>query len=430
MVFLLVNSLIFFIYLTYTCHYFRPLSQMIYLLPNGIRLIYFEAKSEVSHLGVMVKTGSRDELANENGLAHFIEHCIFKGTTNRKAVHILSRMDSIGGELNAYTTKEETVLYSSFLNEYLPRAVELLSDILLNSIFPFKEIEKEKAVIRDEINMYKDNPSEDIFDCFDELVFPDHPLGRNILGTVKSLKKFKAHHITEFIQRNFSNENLVVSYVGNLPFNKVVKLVERNFEPANFLGNVNNRIIPTSSEPKQLLKKKRLNQSHCVIGKSSFHLHHPLRLAFTVVNNILGGQAMNSRLNLNIREKYGYCYAIDSSFHAYSDSGIFNLYFATDAKYFPKTRDLVLKEFKKMIEKPLTDKQVIQAKTQLKGHLALSQQNLQNRMLANAKSVLLFNEPNPLAKTLKDINNLSTRQLNEASEQVFGDSNFMELIFE
>jgi predicted Zn-dependent peptidase len=403
---------------------------MIHVFPNGIRLMYFPAVSEVSHLGVMVKTGSRDELAEESGLAHFIEHCIFKGTAHRKTVHILSRMDSVGGELNAYTTKEETVIYTSFLNEFFPRAVDLLADILLNSTFPEKEVEKEKAVIRDEINMYKDNPSEDIFDCFDELVFPNHPLGRNILGTVKSLKAFKRAHIIGFIQRNYSNQDMVISYVGALPFEKVVKLVEKYFESAHFTGNVRDRKAPVASVPEQKMVKKRLNQYHCVIGKSSFHLHHPLRLAFTLVNNVLGGQGMNSRLNLNIREKYGFCYAIDSSFHAYSDSGIFNLYFATDAKHFPKTHELVLKELKKFVDKPLTESQVNQAKVQLKGQLALSQQNLQNRMLANAKSVLLFNEPNPLAKTLREINNLTASQLNEASQLVFGDSTYMELVFE
>ncbi|MBX7182174.1 MAG: insulinase family protein [Bacteroidia bacterium] len=403
---------------------------MIHEFNNGIRLIYFQAATEVSHLGVMVKTGSRDELENENGLAHFIEHCIFKGTSKRKTVHILSRMDSVGGELNAYTTKEETTIYTSFLNEFFPRAVDLLSDILLNSTFPEKEIEKEKAVIRDEINMYKDNPSEDIFDCFDEHIFPDHPLGRNILGTVSSLKSFKQSHLRDFIRRNFSNSELVVSYVGNLPFNKVVKQVEQAFESADFSGNVAGRVAPKAGNLEKKVVKKKLNQVHQVIGKASYDLFHPNRLAFTLVNNILGGQGMNSRLNLNIREKYGFCYAIDSSFHAYSDSGIFNLYFATDAKYYPKTRELVLRELRKFVEKPLTDNQVNQAKIQLKGQLALSQQNLQNRMLANAKSVILFNEPNPLAKTWREVTALTASQLNDASEQMFGDSEYMELVFE
>jgi predicted Zn-dependent peptidase len=402
---------------------------MLHTFSNQLRLVYFEAQTEVSHLGVMVKAGSRDELHFENGLAHFIEHGFFKGTITRRPVNILSRMDSVGGELNAYTTKEDTVIYTSFLNEFFSRGLELLADILLNSQFPIKEINKEKDVIVDEINMYRDSPSEDIMDRFDALLYPNHPLGTNILGTEELVRSFTPKHIQDFLTRNYSNENIVVSYTGPLPYKKVKSLMEKFFSLANFSGGVRHRERPIGQTTQKETVERRLNQVHCVIGKTALSINDRLRLPFTLINNILGGPGMNSRLNLNVREKYGFCYSIDSGFHAYSDTGAFNIYFGTDEKNFDKTFALVQKELARFIKSPLTEKQTHLAKIQLKGQIALSQQNLQNRMLANAKSVMLFNEPNPLQKSLREIDAIKADQLNEAAYTVFGISDFHQLIY-
>ncbi len=402
---------------------------MLFTFSNQIRLIYHPAPGEVSHLGIMIKAGSRDELLPENGLAHFIEHGIFKGTKKRKPVYILSRMDSVGGELNAYTTKEETVLYSSFLSEFFPRAADLLADLLLNSQFPEKEMAKEKDVITDEINMYRDSPSEDIMDGFDDLIFPNHSLGRNILGTEESVRSFTHKNILEFIDRTYSNANIVISYVGSLKPEKVKATLEKLFASATFGGGNESRKKPDLVPSLNEIRDKKLNQVHCAFGKTAFDINHPLRLAFTLVNNILGGPGMNSRLNLNIREKYGFCYTIDSGFHAYTDSGVFNIYFGTDAKNYERTLSLALKELDNFVKNPLTAKQTEQAKVQLKGQLALSQQNVQNRMLANAKSVMLFNEPNPLEKSLRDISVLNADRLNEAAQTVFGTGDYTRLVY-
>lgn len=402
----------------------------VFTLPNGLRCVHCPDKSEVSHVGIIIKTGSRDEYPNENGLAHFIEHAFFKGTTKHSSAWVLNRLDSIGGELNAYTTKEETVIYASFLTKYIERAVELITDILLNGSFPEKELVKEKAVIADEIKMYRDNPQEDIADNFDSLLFPEHPLGSPILGTEESLQKFDASMIRAFISRNYSTREMVLSYVGAVSCKRFSMLVEKYFEKATFNGNgIQHRSNPVQQALMFKQENRNLNQTHCIIGKRSYSMGHPRRVAFTLLNNILGGPAMNSRLNLNIREKYGYCYAIDSSYHAFTDTGLFSVYFGTDTANYKRTKDLVLKEFERFTSNPLTQKQLNSAKTQWIGQLALSRQNGQNKMLANAKSLLLFNEPDPLAKTLKHIERLTLDDINQTATEFFNTSDFTELVY-
>ena len=329
-----------------------------YRLSNGIRLIHKKTERSIAHCGLILKSGARDELENEQGLAHFIEHVIFKGTKKRKAYHILSRMEDVGGEINAFTSKEETCIYSTFLPKYYNRALELLSDITFHSNFPKKELEKEKSVILDEINYYKDTPSELIFDEFEEQIFKNHPLGNNILGTPKHIDSFDKKMIESFIERNFLPHEIVISSVGNISINKLVKMVEKYFGgiPKN---NSQKTSIPFKNyQKKQLTVERNGYQSHCLIGRDAYDINHPKKTTLILLNNILGGPGMNSRLNLAIREKYGFAYSIESNYTAYSDTGIFSIYLASDKKDLNKSIRLTKKEMAKLSHTPLGHKQL------------------------------------------------------------------------
>ena len=276
----------------------------IFELPNGLRVIYKQVVGEAAHCGIILNAGTREEKQTEQGLAHYIEHTLFKGTSKRRFYHILSRIDSVGGELNAYTAKEETCIYASFQKQYLERAVELIADITFNSTFPVKEIEKEKDIIIDEIHSYKDTPAEQIYDDFETHLFNRHPLGNNILGTVESVKSFKQKHIIDFIKRHYLIKNMVFSIVGNYKKEHVKKVMEKHFAHYSTKGNPSIRKAPTLNKTFQVVNKINANQSHCIIGSIAPSSASKKRTAMVLLNNLLGGTGMNSRLNLNIREKY------------------------------------------------------------------------------------------------------------------------------
>ena len=338
-----------------------------YTLKNGIRLIHFETNSPVGHLGVLINTGSRDENDTEHGLAHFIEHSVFKGTNKRKAYHVLSRIEDVGGELNAFTTKEETSLYCTFLKPDYGRAAELLSDIIFNSIYPEKEINREKEVIIEEINSYKDSPSELIFDDFEVLIFDGHPIARNILGTPEHLASFNRKSIFTFIENNYHTDQMVISSVGAISLKDLVKIIEKNF------GAVESKIRQRKRErfdnymPGMRSLSKETYQNHCILGNVAYDSSHELRVAMVLLNNLIGGQSMNSRLNLALRERRGMAYNIESGYTAYSDTGLFNVYFGTDSYNFEKAYQLILKEFKLLRDKRLGDIQLSKAKKQMCG---------------------------------------------------------------
>ncbi|NQX92753.1 MAG: insulinase family protein, partial [Flavobacteriales bacterium] len=314
-----------------------------FTLDNGIRVIHKQISRDVSHCGLIVNAGSRDELEHQQGLAHFIEHCVFKGTKKRKPFHILSRLDSVGAEINAYTTKEETCIYGSFLEQHLERAMELMSDITFNSTFPEKELLKEKEVILDEILSYQDSPGEQIFDDFEDFVYSGHPIGRNILGTEESLKELNREEILEFIGRRYRNDQLVFTSVGNTDPRKVRRLCEKHLGDRVGVKSEDQRLPFAGYSPKHLEVEKDTHQVHYILGAASYAHNDEKRTTMVLLNNILGGPGLNSRLNLHIREKYGFAYNIESMYHSYSDTGLFQLYLATDPKYIKKTLKLVRK---------------------------------------------------------------------------------------
>lgn len=398
-------------------------------LKNGIRVIHYQTDSPVSHLGVLINTGSRDEQEDEHGLAHFIEHSVFKGTKKRRAFHVISRIEDVGGELNAYTTKEETALYSTFLNQDFERAAELLSDILFNSVYPQKELNREKEVIAEEINSYKDSPSELIFDEFEELVFDGHPIARNILGTTENINRFNRDSILRFIERNYHTDQMVISSVGNLSYEKLVRYSEKYF------GNVPARLRTKRRRPFDnyipgfRTVAKDTFQTHCVMGNVAFEITHPLRNAMVLLNNIIGGPAMNSRLNMALRERKGMAYNIESGYTAYSDTGLFTIYFGTDKENFEKAVSLVKKELRALRDTKLGDVQLSKAKKQLMGQIAISTENHDDLMLAIGKSYMLFNRVDPLRVVFKKIEEISAEQLREVANIVLDEKQLSTLVY-
>ena len=358
-------------------------------LPNGIRLLHRRKKGEIAHLVLVVGTGSRDELESQNGMAHFVEHTIFKGTQSRKPYHILSCLDNVGGDLNAFTTKEETCLQASFLNAYYRRALDLLSDIAFRATFPENELEKEKEVVLDEINSYLDMPSEEIYDVFEEVVFKDHPLGRNILGTNELVKGFKRDDILAFMASNYGTDTMVLATVGDISFEAFQKLAMHFFgqQPSHL---VKDRRQPFRSYGPHKVEMERNNHlSHCMMGGLAPEFSHPRKRAMVLLNNILGGPAMNSRLSLNIREKYGFAYTIESQYNAYSDVGLFSVYMGVDPDSLDKAISLVYKELNKLCTQKLGTMQLHHAKQQLIGQLALGRESGMSELLAVTRSMLM-----------------------------------------
>jgi predicted Zn-dependent peptidase len=402
----------------------------IHTLQNGIRLIHRPVDSPVAHLGLFINAGSRDEGMEEHGMAHLIEHMLFKGTARRKAYYILSRMEDVGGEINAYTTKEETCIHGTFFSEYYRRALELISDIAFNSSFPLNELKKEREIILDEINSYKDSPSELIFDEFEELLYDGNALGRNILGNEESLKLFTPQHIRNFINKNYSTDQMVVSSVGQLEFDKLVRLFETYFQVHALRSSHQRKAVTYNYTPVHKKVKRNTFQSHCIIGNQAYQIDDKRRLPLYLLNNYLGGPGMNSRLNMSLRERKGYAYTVDSMYTAYNDTGNITIYFGTDKSLVEKCTDLILKELKQLREKPLSTIQLHRAKKQVLGHIAISSENNENYMLSMGKSLMIFNRIESLEETGKKTEDISARQLIDIANEVLEEKKLSYLLYQ
>ncbi|MCX6327259.1 MAG: pitrilysin family protein [Bacteroidia bacterium] len=402
---------------------------LLHTLDNGIRLVHHRIPGLVGHCGLIINTGSRDETVREHGIAHFIEHMLFKGTKKRKAFHILSRLEDVGGELNAYTTKEETAVHASFLKEDYERAIELISDITFNSVFPGKEIEKEKDVVIEEINSYLDNPAELIFDDFEELIFSNQPIGRNILGTPESVKSFSQKTISDFISNNYNTHQMVFCSVGNIPEEKILKLFK-----THFAGIVTRNREPRTNKtwlykPASITKKMDTFQNHCIIGNLAYDFKDKRRLGMFLLNNILGGQGLNSRLNLSLREKNGLAYNVESNYNPYYDTGIFSIYFGTDSQYLNKSISIAMNELKKLRTSKLGTIQFSKAKNQIKGYLARGYENHESLMLSLGKSLLVFNKIERIEDTYKKIDAITASELLKTANDIFEPSKLSTLIY-
>lgn len=399
-------------------------------LANGLRIVHFHVPTDISHCGIMINIGTRDELDQEHGMAHFIEHCIFKGTEKRKSYHIISRLEDVGGDLNAYTTKEETTVHATFLMEYYPRAIELMSDLVFHSTFPEKEIEKEKEIVMDEINSYLDSPSDAIFDDFEEMIYQGNSIGRNILGTPASLRSFTRNDVIRFVQKNYHPSQMVLCSAGNIPFRKLVKLAEKYLSAESGTEPVQKRMIPFSYHPARQYLSKGTNQSHCIIGNVAYGLKDSRRVGLYLLNNILGGPGMNSRLNLSLREKNGYSYNIEALYTPYSDSGSIAIYFGSDRQNLERSMQLVHKEFEKIRYNKLGSLQLSKAKRQFIGQLAIAAENHESMMLSAAKSLMTYGKVDAPEVIYNRINQITSMEILDIANDILSPGNLSVLVYQ
>lgn len=398
-------------------------------LSNGIRIIQKQVDTPISHIGLIVNTGTRDEIENENGIAHFIEHLIFKGTQKRNTYQVLSYLENVGGDLNAYTTKEETFFYASIMNAYLERAFELLSDIVFHSSFHKEDIETEKDVVIEEIKSYKDNPSELIFDEFENIIFDGHPLGTNILGTNHSVKSFTKQKISNFIQHTYHTDQMVISIVGNVDFKKCVRLSQKYFEIITQNYRPYQRQNFTNFAVRHQVKKQRSVQSHALIGKALPHFDEKKNKTAILLNNILGGPGLNTRLNLAIREKNGYVYTIESSYSSLSDAGIFSVYTASDSKNLDKIIELIHKEMQKLQTQKLGSLQLHRAHLQLIGQIYIFHESNLNEMLSIGKNHLIDKDVEKITQIVEKIKTITASDLLELANEMFNKNQLSSLIY-
>jgi len=398
-------------------------------LANGLRIIFKAANLPVAHACVIINAGSRDEPEGKAGLAHFIEHLVFKKTARRTTSQILNCLELVGADLNAYTTKEYTCLHASFLNEHLSRTLDLFEDILFHSEFPEIELEKEKGIIHDEIASYKDSPEDAIADDFEDILFQNHSLGHNILGTTESLNSFTKEDIKSFMKENYSLENMVIGITANKSLNQIKSICEKYFGDLTSTHYSKKRLAPQRNKSKDIIEKKPISQVHCMLGGTAYDIYHPLKPALLLTNNLLGGMGMSSRLNLEIREKYGIAYTIESNYSPLSDTGIFNVYFGTDPDKVEKAKSLLFKELKKIRTKKLGPVQLQQAKRKYIGQIALGEENRMALIIALAKSVMDHGYAESLEQIFAKINAISADQIHQVANEVLSPENLTSLIF-
>jgi predicted Zn-dependent peptidase len=400
-----------------------------FTLDNGIRLIHHRTTSYVAHMALLMNTGSRDEEDREHGMAHLVEHLLFKGTEKRKAFHIISRLEDVGGDINAYTTKEETCVYTSFLKGDYARAAELIQDVLFHSVFPVKELKKEKDIIVDEINSYLDDPAELIFDEFEEHLFDGHPIGRNILGTIETLGKIERPDVLNFLNDNYATDEMVICSVGNISFTKWLKIISRYFGDIPPKSRNRQRTILNHFTPGNMTKEKNTFQVHALTGTRAYPVRDERRIPLHLLNNILGGPGLNSRLNMNLRERNGYSYQTESHYTPYSDTGVLNVYFSCDKSKLNQCRDIISGEFRKLRNQRLGTLQLLKAKKQLMGQVAISSENHESLMLAMAKSYLIFNKFDSLEETKKKIDHITADQILGIANDILDENKLFNLTY-
>lgn len=390
----------------------------VHTLPNGIRLLHVPSASAISHACIIINTGSRDEPENKAGLAHFIEHLIFKRTEKRSTNQILNRLESVGADLNAYTTKEYTCVHASFLNPYLDRTLDLFNDIMFHSTFPEEEMDKEKSVILDEISSYLDQPEEAINDDFEDMLFAGHALGNNILGTTESVQNFTREDVINFRKANYRTNEIVVAVLGNYTLNSVITKGSKYFADVEENNPDKKRIKPGILPQSNTTIYKPIMQAHCILGTQAYSTYQSQKVPLMLLNNYFGGNGMSSVLNLQIREKYGIAYTIESNFSPLHDTGIFSIYFGTDKEKQTKALSLIFKEIKKLKEKPLNELQLQKAKNKFIGQIALGEENRIGLIISMAKSLIDHDKIDPLETVFEKINAVTTTQMADVVHEV------------
>lgn len=410
-------------YMTHTC-------------PSGLRLIHLQSSSKVVFCGFAVKAGSRNEAEGEEGLAHFCEHMTFKGTKRRSSVQIINAIEGVGGELNAFTNKEDTVFYSSITRDHFRQAVDVLTDIVFNSQFPQSEIEKEREVVCDEIESYEDTPSELIFDDFDNILFQGHPLGHNILGYSEHVRKYNSDDARRFTQRYYRPDNSIFFSSGDIDFKKLVAWMEKAPIPTEkadkdaLLNKSNSQdTVKVNDESRTIVRNRSTHQAHVMIGAIAYASTDSRRWALYLLNNMLGGPSMNSRLNLSLRERNGLVYTVESNTANYSDTGSWSVYFGCDSHDVNRCCQLVRRELDKFVNTQLSDAQLKKAKQQLHGQLAIASDNREQFAIDFARNFLHYGTERNLADILRHIDSITKEELQQVALQLFNPSRMTILIY-
>ena len=424
-------------------------------LDNGLRIIHLPSDSKVVYCGYQINAGTRDEEPGEEGLAHFCEHVTFKGTERRKAWHILNCLESVGGDLNAYTNKEGTVYYSAILKEHIARAVDLLSDIVFHSVYPQAEIDKEVEVICDEIESYNDSPAELIYDEFENILFKGSSLGHNILGTAEQVRSFTTEDALRFTRKLYRPDNAIFFAYGDIDFKKLVRLLKKSFlseerrvksreseerrvkseefnsPEAQAQFNTQHSTFNTqhSFEGQTIVMQKNTHQAHVMIGTRAYDVNDDRRMPLYLLNNILGGPGMNAKLNLALREHNGLVYTVESTMVAYGNTGTWSIYFGCDEHDIKRCLRLVRKELDRMMEKPLSDSQLKAAKKQIKGQIGVACDNRENFALDFGKSFLHYGWEKNVDRLYEQVEAITSQQIQDVARELFDKNRLITLIF-
>jgi predicted Zn-dependent peptidase len=397
---------------------------------NGIRFIHkYVPYTKVAHTGFVLDIGSRNEQNHQVGLAHFWEHMAFKGTRKRSAYQILNTLENVGGELNAYTTKEKICFYASSLDKHYEKNINLLTDITFNSIFPEKQIELERGVILEEIAMYRDDPDEALQDDFDGILFEKHPLGNNILGSPETVSRFQKKDFEEFFIQNLDSSKIVLASVSNLPFPKALCIVEKYLKDLPTFKSKHQREKFKKYKPQNQVFHKPISQAHFALGRTAYCLHSPKRVPFFILNNLLGGPAMNTRLNLALREKNGLVYGIEASYIPYTDTGEWGIYFATEAKNLEKAKMLVFREIRRLKTQKLSSTQLHHVKQQIMGQMAIAEENNISFMLMMGKSLLDMGKVESLKEVFAQVESITAEDILEVANEIFDENLFSSLTY-
>ena len=393
-----------------------------YTLPNGIKGIHRRVRSSVTHCALVVNAGTRDEQSHEYGLAHFAEHAIFKGTKRRKAYQINCRLENRGGELNAYTTKEDTTIHATTLRSDFSKAVELIADVAFSSTFPEHELQKEREVIVDEINTYKDSPADMIFDTFEDLIFAGSELGHNILGTKAALMRHTSESIKRFVERTHTTDQMVFSSIGNMSVKSVQSIAAKYLVEQPSTKRDFKRITPVGVEPFERIVNKHTHQTHCIIGARAYDINDEKRLPLSLLVNILGGPSANSRLNTVLREKNGLSYNTEAVYTPYNDCGMVAIYFSSDHHNADLCRELIDKELQALRTTPPTARRMAMIKRQFLAQMAISMENNEGYMLGAGKSYLVHDEIDTLEEVYRKVSAVTAEQITEVAEEIFANT--------
>ena len=401
-------------------------------LKNGLRIIHLPSTSQVVYCGYQIASGTRNESSGEEGIAHFCEHMTFKGTERRNAIQIINALEGVGGELNAFTNKEDTVFYAAISKEHFSQAVDTLTDIVFHSHYPQHEIEKEVEVICDEIESYNDSPAELIYDDFENIIFEGHPLGHNILGKAEQLRTYTTEDALRFVRRNYRTDNTIFFAYGEIDFKRLVKLMSKvEIEKTEKIQEVKFAETKAPQSHKPLVIERQLNthQAHVMLGTRAYDIHHPLRIPLYLLNNILGGPGMNARLNISLRERNGLVYTVESTMVSYSDTGIWCIYFGCDSHDIKRCLKLVRRELDKMMQKPLSATQLRNAKRQLKGQIAIACDNREQFALDFGKSFLHYGWEKDITHLYESIDNVTAEDIQKVANELFATNMLTTLIY-